>query len=115
MKLKASHLHLGVKDLSAAVHWLDGVWHLKPTFRNERMAVFPFGKMLIILDTSIVDTPATLDFDSENCDRDVLTVQSRGAFVLEAPKDQPWGVRSAYVQGPGALKFEIEQTLPQPK
>lgn len=111
-KMKGSHLHLSVKDLPAALRWLNDVWRLEPTFHNERMAVLPFGEISIILDASTSDTIATLGFDSQNCDGDFLTVKARGGRVIEEPRDRPWGVRSAYVQGPGALKFEIEQALP---
>ena len=109
--MKGSHVHLGVKDLRAALQWLDTVWQLRPTFQNERMASLPFGELSIILDAAAADTVATVGFDSPNCDEDFRTVVSRGGVALEAPADSPWGVRSAYVQGPGALKFQIEQQL----
>ena len=111
--MKGSHVHLGVKDLPAALQWLDKVWQLRPTFQDERMASLPFGALTIILDASAADTSATVGFDSQNCDEDFRTVRSRGAIALEEPKDRAWGVRSAYIQGPGALKFEIEQPLPR--
>jgi len=113
--MKGSHVHLGVKDLQAALQWLDKVWQLRPTFQNERMASLPFGELTIILDASPADTSATVGFDSQNCDEDFRTVRSRGGIAIEEPKDRPWGVRSAYLQGPGALKFEIEQLLPRNK
>lgn len=111
--MKASHVHLGVKDLRTALLQLDQVWQVRPTFQNERMASLPFGALTIILDASATDTSATVGFDSQNCDEDYRTVVSRGGITLEAPADRPWGVRSAYIQGPGALKFEIEQPLPR--
>lgn len=111
--MKGSHVHLGVKDLPAALKWLDNVWQLRPTYQDARMASLPFGTLTIILEVSATDAPATVGFDSQNCDEDFRTVQSRGAIALEEPKDRPWGVRSAYIQGPGALKFEIEQPLPR--
>jgi len=113
--MKGSHVHLGVKDLQAALQWLDKVWQLRPTFQNERMASLPFGELTIILDASPAYTSATVGFDSQNCDEDFRTVRSRGGIAIEEPKDRPWGARSAYLQGPGALKFEIEQLLPRNK
>lgn len=113
--MKGSHVHLGVKDLPAALQWLDRVWQLRPTFQNERMATLPFGELTIILDASAADTAATVGFDSQDCDADFQAVRSRGGIVFEEPKDRPWGVRSAYIKGPGALKFEIEQALPLSK
>ncbi len=112
--MKLSHVHLGVKDLQAALQWLDTVWQLQPTFLNERMASVPFGELTIILDASAADTSATLGFESQDCEQDFRTVVSRGAIALEAPTDRPWGARSAYVQGPGGLKFQIEQPLSRP-
>ena len=110
--MNGSHVHLGVKDLPAALLWLDKVWQLRPTFQNERMATVPFGEITIILDASAADSAATVGFESQNCDEDFKGVRSRGGIALEEPSDRPWGVRSAYIQGPGALKFEIEQVLP---
>ena len=109
----ASHIHLGVKDLPAAVNWLGKVWQLQPTYRDERMASVPFGQFTIIFDVSPADTATTIGFDSTDCDSDFQAVVSRGGVALERPADRPWGVRSAYIQGPGALRFEIEQPLPR--
>jgi catechol 2,3-dioxygenase-like lactoylglutathione lyase family enzyme len=109
--MKGSHIHLGVKDLPKALEWLDKVWQLRATYRDERMATLPFGELTIILDASATDTSATVGFDSANCDEDFQAVRARGAVALEEPKDRPWGARSAYVQGPGRLKFEIDQPL----
>jgi hypothetical protein len=113
--MRGSHVHLGVKDLPAALQWLDQVWQLQSTFQDDRMATLPFEELTIILDASAADTAATVGFDSQNCDDDCRAVKSRGGVALEKPKDRPWGVRSAYIQGPGALKFEAEQVLPRSK
>jgi uncharacterized glyoxalase superfamily protein PhnB len=66
---------------------------------------------ILILDAAAEDTPATLGFESDDCDRDYRAVIGRGAVSLEAPANQPWGVRAAYLRGPGRLKFEIEGPL----
>ena len=113
--MKGSHVHLGVKDLAVALRWLEKVWQVRPTFQNERMATIPFGTMTLILDVLANDSAATIGFESSNCDADVRAIEERGGVVLERPTDRPWGVRSAYIQGPGALKFEIEQQLPRPQ
>jgi predicted enzyme related to lactoylglutathione lyase len=109
--MKISHVHLGVRDPPAAKEWLDKVWQLRPTFQNEAMASVPVGEFTIIPDASASDTPATVGFDSQNCDEDFRAVRDRGGLAIEEPMDRPWGVRSAYIQGPGALRFEIEQVL----
>lgn len=110
--MNVSHVHAGVKDLSAALSWLELVWEVSPTFQNERMASVPFGALTIFFDKAAADAPLTIGFDSENCDADFNAVTARGGVALEAPADRPWGVRAAYIQGPGAIRFEIEQLLP---
>jgi catechol 2,3-dioxygenase-like lactoylglutathione lyase family enzyme len=103
-----NHIHLGVRDLQAALDWLEHVWQLKPEFQNDRMATLPSGAFTLILDAAEVDSLATIGFETDDCDRDVRVVLARGAVVLDPPSNKPWGVRAAYVQGPGGLRFEIE-------
>lgn len=109
--MKLNHIHVGVRDLEGALDWLDRVWQLKPEFHNDRLATIPFGSFTLILDAAEADSPATIGFESEDCDRDFQAVLERGAVALEAPSNRPWGARAAYIQGPGRLKFEIEQPL----
>jgi catechol 2,3-dioxygenase-like lactoylglutathione lyase family enzyme len=111
--MNLNHAHLGVLDLRTAVEWLDRVWQITPQFHDERIAVFAFGSFTIILDAAETDSPATLGFESDDCDRDFHAVLRRGATPLEQPSNRPWGVRSAYLQGPGRLKFEIEGPSPK--
>ena len=108
--MNLNHIHLGVRDLPATLDWLERVWQLKPEFQNEHLATIIFGVFTLILDAAEADTAATIGFESDDCDRDFRTVVERGAVVLDPPSDKPWGSRAAYIQGPGALKFEIEQT-----
>jgi catechol 2,3-dioxygenase-like lactoylglutathione lyase family enzyme len=103
-----SHVHFQVRDLPTAVDWFALVLDLKPGFQNERIATFIFGAMTIIIDAGPADSPATLGFESDDCDRDFRAVVERGAVALEPPTSKPWGVRTAYFKGPGELKFEIE-------
>ena len=109
--MQLNHIHLGVRDLGGALDWLDRVWQLKAEFQNERMATMVFGSFTLILDAAETDSLATIGFESDDCDRDFDAVTKRGAVVLEAPSDKPWGVRAAYIRGPGALRFELEQPL----
>lgn len=109
--MQLNHIHVGVRDLTGALEWLDRVWQLKAEFQNERMATIIFGAFTLILDAAEADTVATIGFESDDCDRDFRAVVECGAAVLEPPSDKPWGVRAAYIQGPGALKFEIEQAV----
>ena len=109
--MRLNHIHLGVRDLGGALDWLDRVWQVKAEFQNERMATFAFGDFILILDSAERDSVATIGFESDDCDRDFRAVVGRGAVAIEPPSDRPWGVRSAYIQGPGGLKFEIEQPL----
>jgi len=109
--MRLNHIHVAVRGLSAAVEWLDRVWRLKADFQNERLATFSFGDFILILDAADTESPATIGFESDNCDRDFRAVIERGAVAIEPPTDKPWGARSAYIQGPGRLTFEIEQPL----
>ena len=110
-KMTINHVHVGVRDLPPAVAWIGKIWRAQPDFQNEQMASFRFGSFVLILDRSDQDSPATIGFLTENCDANYKEVVARGAVSLEAPADKPWGVRAAYLQGPGALKFELEQPL----
>jgi catechol 2,3-dioxygenase-like lactoylglutathione lyase family enzyme len=109
--MRLNHIHVGVRDLRGALHWLDRVWQAKAEFQNERMATFSFRDFILILDSAEMDSLATIGFESDDCDGDFRAVVGRGAVAIEPPGDRPWGVRSAYIQGPGALKFEIEQPM----
>jgi|SRR5262245_23575080 len=104
-----NHIHLGVRDLPRALDWLDRIWQLKPQFQNDRMAAIGFGTFTLIFDAAEADSPATIGFESDDCDRDFRAVLERGAVALDPPSNKAWGTRAAYVQGPGRLKFEIEE------
>jgi predicted enzyme related to lactoylglutathione lyase len=110
--VNGSHVHVGVTDLSAAVRWLEAVWDLHPTFRNDQMAVLPFGGVSLIVDAAPTNSAATIAFESADCDEDCDAIERRGGIVLEEPADRAWGVRAAKFRGPGALTFEIEQASP---
>ena len=109
--MRLNHIHVSVRDLPGALDWLNRVWQLKADFQNERMATLAFGNFILILDLADEDSPATIGIESDDCDRDFRAVVERGAKAIEPPGDKPWGVRCAYLQGPGRLKFEIEQPL----
>jgi len=103
-----NHIHLQIRDLNAAVAWLERILQVQSGYRNERMATFSFNSLTLIFDHADVDVSATVGFESEDCDRDFRALVERGALALEPPTDREWGVRTAYIQGPGKLKFEIE-------
>ncbi len=109
--MRLNHVHVGVRDLAGALDWLDQVWQVKASFRNDRIATLGFGDFTLILDSADSDSPATIGFESEDCDRDFRAVVGRGAVPLEPPTTRSWGVRCAYVRGPGQLKFEIEEPI----
>ena len=109
--MRLNHIHFAVRDLPVAIGWLEQVWDARPTFTNERMAEIPFGSITLILDSAYQESVATVGFESENCDSDYERVIKRGAVSEEAPSDKPWGARTAYIKGPGKLRFEIEQPL----
>ena len=113
--MKGSHVHLGVRNLKGTLAWLGRVWRCAPLYQDKEMAVVPFGPLTLIFDAAKKDSPATLAYSSRDCDDDYKTAIKRGARPVEPPTDRVYGVRSAYVKGPGALTFEIEQRLPRKK
>ena len=106
-----NHVHLHVRDLNAAVRWFGSVLQFEAGFHNDRIATFSFDAMTVIIDAAAVDAPATLGFESADCDRDFHAVIARGAAPIEDPVNKEWGVRTAYFRGPGAIKCEIEGPL----
>jgi hypothetical protein len=106
-----NHVHFQVRDLPAAVGWFASVLELKPGFQNERIATFIFGAMTIIIDAAPADSPATLGFESHDCDRDFEMVVRRGAVSIEAPGNKEWGVRTAYFKGPARLNVKSRVPL----
>ena len=109
--MRANHVHVGVRDLAAAVEWLERVWELKPVFQIPQMAIFAVGDFNLFVDVADHDSRATVGFVSDDCDRDYACVVALGAESVSAPEDKPYGSRAAYVKGPGALTLEIEQPL----
>jgi uncharacterized glyoxalase superfamily protein PhnB len=109
--MRLNHIHVAVRDLGGALDWLDRVWQVKAEFQNERMATLLFDDFTLILDSADTDSPATIGFESDDCDRDFRAAVERGAVPLESPDNKNWGIRCAYLQGPGRLKFEIEGPL----
>jgi predicted enzyme related to lactoylglutathione lyase len=109
--MRANHVHVGFRDLPAAVSWLERVWELKPVFQIPQMAIFAVSEFQLFLDAEDHDSRATIGFVSDDCDRDYNRVTARGAETVSAPEDKPHGSRAAYVKGPGALTFEIERPL----
>jgi hypothetical protein len=111
--MRFNHLHVAVRDLAGALDWLERVWDIQPTFENGGgMAVVSLHGASIILDAADEDGIVTVGFASDDCDEDYRLASERGAETLEEPMDRTWGVRAAYLRGPGRMTFEIEQGLP---
>lgn len=111
--LEVAHIHLGVTDIPAALAWFERVFQWKPVYQVERMAILPSSPMGIILDKTPNDAVATIGFQSKDVDTDYRRLVGRGAVSLEAPNDKPYGVRGAYIKGPGSLTIELEAPLPR--
>ncbi|MCI0339631.1 MAG: VOC family protein [Planctomycetales bacterium] len=110
-RLVGNHVHLWVKDLRGALRWLAKVWGVRPLFAIPHLAVVPYAPGVVLLLEKGSDVRGTIGYASRDCDRDFKRVVARGAKVVEPPEDRPWGVRAAYLKGPGKLVFEIEQEL----
>jgi predicted enzyme related to lactoylglutathione lyase len=111
--MDGNHFHVFVRDLAGALEWFARVWVAEPSHREERMAVLPFGPILLVLDQDEEDTVTTIGYATADCDADFRTVVGRGAQVIEEPADRSWGVRVAYLKGPGRITLELEQELPK--
>ncbi len=111
--MEGNHFHVSVRDLAGALDWFARVWGAEPTYRGERMAVLQFGPILLILDQGKEETITTIGYATEDSDADFRTVVGRGAQVIEEPADRSWGVRVAYLKGPGRITLELEQELPK--
>jgi predicted enzyme related to lactoylglutathione lyase len=109
--MEGNHVHVVVRDLAGALAWFARVWAVEPTYREERMAVLQFGPILLVLDQDDEETVTTIGYATADCDADFRTVVGRGAQVIEEPADRSWGVRVAYLQGPGRITLELEQEL----
>jgi predicted enzyme related to lactoylglutathione lyase len=109
--MEGNHFHIFVRDLPGALDWFARVWAAEPTYREEQMAVLPFGPILLILDNGEEETVTTIGYATSDCDADFQTVVGRGAPVIEGPADPSWGVRVAYLKGPGRITLELEQDL----
>ncbi len=105
------HVHVFLNDRPSAVEWLRRIWDAEPVAEDHEMSLFIFGPTQLVINDVEEDIPSTVAFTSDDCDRDYRDVIAKGAASVDAPKDMPWGVRAAFVQGPGKLTFEIDQPL----
>lgn len=110
-QLEVAHIHLGVKDVASALAWFERVFQWQPVFQDARMAILSAKPIGIVLDKGESDAVATLSFQSKDVDLDFRRLIGRGAVSLEAPNDKPYGVRGAYIKGPGLLTIELEGPL----
>lgn len=106
-----AHVHVYVNDRPKAVEWLDTVWDATPDAEDHEMSMFTFGSTQLIINDVEEGVESTIAFASDDCDRDYEDVIARGAVSVREPQDKPWGVRIAFLQGPGNLTFEIEERL----
>ena len=106
-------LRLNVRDLPAALSWLDRVLGWKPSYRGESRALVSAGGVKLELDAADADSAVTLAVASEDADADYRRLLERGAVSIEAPSDRPSGFREAYLRGPGALTLELDGPLSQ--
>ena len=109
--MEISHFHIYVKDRPKAVEWLKKVWSVSPVEEDHEMSMYIFESTYFVLNDSEEDVQSTIAFRSKNCDQDYKDVITRGAISIQEPENKPWGVRIAFVQGPGKLTFEIEEIL----
>jgi predicted enzyme related to lactoylglutathione lyase len=111
--MEGNHFHVFVRDLTGALAWFARVWAAEPTYREESMAILQFGPIPLVLDQDEEETVTTIGYATVDCDAAFRTAVDRGAQVIEEPADRSWGVRVAYLKGPGRITLELEQELPK--
>lgn len=109
--MKIGHIHIGFRDLDAAVEWMNRNLEKEPDYRNVNMATYYFDGIGFVFDKSEENSAVAVAFCAESCDAESKKLTLKGAKVVEAPANQPWGVRTAYFEGPGKVTIEIEQAL----
>jgi predicted enzyme related to lactoylglutathione lyase len=113
--MEGNHFHVHVRDLPGALAWFARVWVTEPIYQEESMAILQFGPVLLILDQDDEETVTTIGYATADCDADFRTAVGRGAQPIEEPADRSWGVRVAYLKGPGRITLELEQELVEAK
>jgi predicted enzyme related to lactoylglutathione lyase len=111
--VELNHIHVYVQDLSPAIEWFQRICDARLTYRGEEMASLTVGPLQMLLDIADEDARITIGFATKDCDADFAAVVAKGAAVIEPPTDRPWGVRAAYLRGPGKVTVELEQMLPR--
>ena len=111
--MKINHFHVFVRDLPAATEWFQRVCEAKLGYHDDGMSSLSLGGVQLLIDKADADARSTIGFSTEDCDADFKAVTARGATANEPPSDRPWGVRAAYLRGPGAITVELEQMLPR--
>lgn len=111
--MELNHFHVYVRELSTAVEWFERVCGARLTYRGDNMASLAVDPLQLLVDVADEDARITIGFSTKDCDTDFAAVVAKGAEVIEPPTDRPWGVRAAYVRGPGAVTVELEQSLPR--
>ena len=109
--MKISHVHLSFLDLKSAIQWMKVLLNKEPGYQNDGMAVFSFENIDYVFDNGNSDTEVTIALVSKNCESDFQSLSQRGVETVELPTAQPWGVKTAYLKGPGKVTFEIEESL----
>lgn len=109
--MEISHLHVEFQDLNASVAWMKRVLGKDPKFQNSKMALFQFGTLTLNFDQAERDSKITLALKSEDCDKDFASIAAQDVEVIEPPNTKPYGVRSAYIKGPGQVVFEVDQAI----
>jgi len=107
--MQLTHLHVGVRDLPRAKRWFQDILTCEPSLATPKLASFALGAVAVVLEAADDDLPITLAITAQSCDATHAELVRRGATSMTAPSDKPWGVRSAYLQGPGRITLEIEE------
>lgn len=107
--MKLSHLHIGLKDLNAAVVWFRQIFDLSPVEHIPGMAVYRFDDVDIVIHEGAEDIAMTIALKCTDCKKSYADALLKGAQARTPPRDKG-GTIGADVFGPGRLVIEFDET-----
>lgn len=119
VSVSLDHVHLRCADLERTLRFYASL--------GLRIGRIPWGKgeyVFVGLDRGAIDptpalgpgdrSPITIGLAVDDLDEAYRRARAAGAEILEAPRDQPWGVRNFYVRDPDGHQLEFFKEVAGP-
>ncbi len=97
---------LSVKDLDASLRFYRDVLGAEVVRLRSDFAAVQLGPTELFL-SSGAGAPALCCVRVEDADALFAVYRERGAAIVEAPEDRPWGIREFTVRDPDGHRFRI--------